>query len=89
MKKTKCLKCNSSQFESGKLTGFGSVQFRPDNLRFLTSKTGIPVKAEMCRVEDIDMIFDNSPAYAAEFSKVKTHFNLVIDKTKSLDDRRR
>jgi predicted nucleic-acid-binding Zn-ribbon protein len=44
---SKCLKCDSAQLESGKLVGLG-VHFRPNNLRFSTLKTGIPVNATMC-----------------------------------------
>ena len=46
-----------------------------------------PVKAQMCDEENIDMIFDNSPAYAGTFKNVKTQFNLVVDKTRNLSDR--
>lgn len=44
------------------------------------------VKAKMCEEEDIDMIFDNSPAYAETFKNVRTQYNLVIDKTRNLSD---
>lgn len=45
------------------------------------------VKAKMCDEENIDMIFDNSPAYAETFKNVTTQYNLVIDKTRNLTDR--
>ena len=47
-----------------------------------------PVKAQICENEGIDMIFDDSPTYAVAFRNVATHYNLVIDKTKSLTDAR-
>lgn len=42
------------------------------------------IKAEICKEEDIDMIFDNSVTYAESFKNIRTVFSLVIDKTKSL-----
>ncbi len=41
-----------------------------------------PVKANMCHMVGIDMIFDNSPQYAPAFDKIDTIFNLVQDKPK-------
>lgn len=60
-----------------------------DDGKFWPDHIWDPVKAKICEEHGIDMIFDNSPSYAAEFKKVATHFNLVIDKTKSLTDKRK
>ena len=56
---------------------------RPEG-KFWIDAVWDPVKAQMCDDEDIDMIFDNSPSYAEAFKNVRTHYNLVIDKTKTL-----
>lgn len=47
-----------------------------------------PVKAQICKEEEIDMIFDNSLSYAQTFKKVPTVFSLVIDKTRSIKEKR-
>ena len=46
------------------------------------------VKALICEEEEIDMIFDNSLSYAQTFKKVRTVFSLVIDKTRSIKEKR-
>ena len=56
--------------------------------KFWIDEVWDPVKAEICHKEDIDMIFDNSPSYAETFKHVDTHFNLVIDKNKTLANKR-
>ena len=56
--------------------------------KFWSDEIWDPVKAEICKEEGIDMIFDDSPTYAIAFKNVATHYNLVIDKTKSLTDAR-
>ena len=52
--------------------------------KFWPDEVWDPVKAAICAEEEIDMIFDNSPAYAETFKNVNTQFNLVIDKTRSI-----
>jgi len=52
--------------------------------KFWSDEIWDPVKAQICKAEEIDMIFDDSPTYAEAFKNVATHYNLVINKTKSL-----
>ena len=56
--------------------------------KFWSDEIWDPVKAQICKDEGIDMIFDDSPTYAESFKNVATHYNLVIDKTKNLTDGR-
>ena len=44
------------------------------------------VKAEICTIHKVDMIFDDSPVYAEYFKNIPTVFSLVIDKTQSLTE---
>jgi hypothetical protein len=56
--------------------------------KFWIDEVWDPVKSIICDQEGIDMIFDNSPSYAETFKHVDTHFNLVIDKNKTLANKR-
>ena len=67
--------------------GVHTPEERPDG-KFWPDEIWDPVKAQICKDEEIDMIFDDSPTYAVAFKDVATHYNLVIDKTKSLTDAR-
>jgi hypothetical protein len=44
----KCDQCGSCHIEEGRLEGMGAVGFHPTNIRFLTLKTKIAVKAWVC-----------------------------------------
>ena len=46
------------------------------------------IKAEICKEQKIDIIFDNSPHYTHAFKEIPTVFSLVIDKTKSLVEKK-
>jgi hypothetical protein len=59
-----------------------------DGGKFWSDALWDPVKSVICHDEDIDMIWDDSPTYAEHFKGVRTHYNLVIDKTKKLTDGR-
>ena len=59
-----------------------------DGQKFWVDEIWDPVKAQMCEEEDIDMIFDNSLSYAQTFKKVRTVFSLVIDKNRSIKEKR-
>ena len=48
--------------------------------KFFPDEVWNPVKAQICDEHNIDMIFDNSVAYQADFDKIDTIFNLVVDK---------
>ena len=67
--------------------GVHAPEERPDG-KFWPDEIWDPVKAQICKDEGIDMIFDDSPTYAIAFKDVATHYNLVIDKTKSLTEAR-
>ena len=56
--------------------------------KFWADEIWDPVKAQICKEEEIDMIFDNSLSYAQTFKKVPTVFSLVIDKTRSIKEKR-
>ena len=56
--------------------------------KFWVDEIWDPVKAQICDEEGIDMIFDNSLSYAQTFKKVPTVFSLVIDKTRSIKEKR-
>lgn len=59
-----------------------------DGQKFWADEHWDHIKAQICEEEYIDMIFDNSPSYAETFKSVRTEFALVIDKTKTLANRR-
>jgi hypothetical protein len=59
-----------------------------DGQKFWPDEIWDPVKARICKDEKIDMIFDNSLSYAQTFKKVPTVFSLVIDKTRSIKEKR-
>jgi len=60
-------------------SGDETYEERPEG-KFWPDASWDGVKARICEAHYIDMIFDNSPAYAATFKDIDTHFNLVIDK---------
>ena len=59
-----------------------------DGQKFWADEHWDHIKAEICEAEDIDMIFDNSLSYAQTFKKVRTVFSLVIDKNRSIKEKR-
>lgn len=59
-----------------------------DGQKFWPDKDWDHIKAKICEDEGIDMIFDNSLSYAQTFKKIPTVFSLVIDKTRSIKEKR-
>jgi transcription elongation factor Elf1 len=45
----KCLGCGAEKFETGSIQTIGKPVFRPDNIKFMTLKSGLEIAVKACQ----------------------------------------